>query len=411
MDVILTFKSSLFDAFSFLKFCPKIIPDAALPLALIQALQCSFDWCCAIFIRIALHSREPHKQCCLSALNTKLLISLLPSSPVKRAREDHEARGSGTEPQKKRQKEERKTEQDGSSPSAHFHRLKTTHTGFLFVRLIRLRNCDWLWRKCVCIQPKLLHQIQFTQQQLKQSTASKQWAKILQLVLKATVCWDLIGRDTNTALFHLLLGVYVRLFYESCQLVTTFWLLSAFQSPWPYCLPYCSLSTFSSVLIWLFVSFSPSEPSVMDRLIALEKLMMSCQDKDRLGMLNDVAQSRKEIQVKTHTYIKTWVYPPGWLKHQGGKTWNPIYTDPSTLLHGYLIVFFFFCLRRSWKRSRGSLRARPCCSVAYLEKSPVPNMSLLSRTTRLLCKENRQLPQNPISSRPWSNPYKVSQKQ
>ncbi|KAI3365687.1 hypothetical protein L3Q82_010770 [Scortum barcoo] len=86
----------------------------------------------------------------------------IPVLPVKRAREDHEARGSGTEPQKKRQKEERKCEQDGSSPSAHFH--------------------------------------------------------------------------------------------------------------------------------------SPSEPSVMDRLIALEKLMMSCQDKDRLGMLKDVAQSRKEIQ-------------------------------------------------------------------------------------------------------------------
>lgn len=43
----------------------------------------------------------------------------------------------------------------------------------------------------------------------------------------------------------------------------------------------------------------------MDRLLALEKLMMNCQDKDRLGMLKDVAQSRKEIQVKTHTYIKT----------------------------------------------------------------------------------------------------------
>ncbi|XP_058476535.1 kinesin-like protein KIF22 [Solea solea] len=41
---------------------------------------------------------------------------------------------------------------------------------------------------------------------------------------------------------------------------------------------------------------SLSEPSVMDRLIALEKLMMSCQDKDRSSMLKDVAQSRKEIQ-------------------------------------------------------------------------------------------------------------------
>ncbi|XP_071318104.1 kinesin-like protein KIF22 [Trachinotus anak] len=86
----------------------------------------------------------------------------VPVLPVKRSREDHEAGGSGTEPQKKRQKEEKKTEQDGSSPSAHFHSL--------------------------------------------------------------------------------------------------------------------------------------SEPSVMDRLIALEKLMMSCQDKDRTSMLKDVAQSRKEIQ-------------------------------------------------------------------------------------------------------------------
>lgn len=41
---------------------------------------------------------------------------------------------------------------------------------------------------------------------------------------------------------------------------------------------------------------SLAEPSVMDRLIALEKLMMNCQDKDRLNMLKDVAQSRKEIQ-------------------------------------------------------------------------------------------------------------------
>ncbi|XP_070707550.1 kinesin-like protein KIF22 [Pempheris klunzingeri] len=86
----------------------------------------------------------------------------VPVLPVKRAREDRDARGSGTEPQRKRQKEERKPEQDGSSPSAHCH--------------------------------------------------------------------------------------------------------------------------------------SPTEPSVMDRLIALEKLMMSCQDKDKLSMLKDVAQSRKEIQ-------------------------------------------------------------------------------------------------------------------
>ncbi|XP_053197271.1 kinesin-like protein KIF22 [Scomber japonicus] len=82
--------------------------------------------------------------------------------PVKRSREGHEAGGSGTEPQKKRQKEDKKAEQDGSSPSTHLHSL--------------------------------------------------------------------------------------------------------------------------------------SEPSVLDRLIALEKQMMSCKDKDRIGMLKDVAQYRKEIQ-------------------------------------------------------------------------------------------------------------------
>ncbi|CAL1599396.1 unnamed protein product [Knipowitschia caucasica] len=43
-------------------------------------------------------------------------------------------------------------------------------------------------------------------------------------------------------------------------------------------------------------SHSPEEPSVMDRLIALEKLIMNCKDKDRLDILKDVAQSRKEIQ-------------------------------------------------------------------------------------------------------------------
>ncbi|KAK2820343.1 hypothetical protein Q5P01_023302 [Channa striata] len=86
----------------------------------------------------------------------------VPVLPVKRAREDHEARGSGSEPHKKKQKEEKKIEQDGSSPSAHFDRL--------------------------------------------------------------------------------------------------------------------------------------AEPSVMDRLIALEKLMTSCQNKDGFDMLRDVAQSRKEIQ-------------------------------------------------------------------------------------------------------------------
>uniref|UniRef100_A0A3Q3J1D1 Kinesin-like protein n=1 Tax=Monopterus albus TaxID=43700 RepID=A0A3Q3J1D1_MONAL len=86
----------------------------------------------------------------------------VPALPVKRAREDHEVGGSGTDLLKKRQKEERKTEGDGSAPSVHFHSL--------------------------------------------------------------------------------------------------------------------------------------AEPSVMDRLIALEKLMMSCQEKERIGVLKDIAQSRKEIQ-------------------------------------------------------------------------------------------------------------------
>ncbi|XP_034050359.1 kinesin-like protein KIF22 isoform X2 [Thalassophryne amazonica] len=41
---------------------------------------------------------------------------------------------------------------------------------------------------------------------------------------------------------------------------------------------------------------SLSEPSVLDRLIALEQLIMSCQNKDGLSMLKDVARSRMEIQ-------------------------------------------------------------------------------------------------------------------
>lgn len=86
----------------------------------------------------------------------------LPVLPVKRSREEHEAGGSGTEPHKKKQKDEKKSEHDGSSPSAHYHSL--------------------------------------------------------------------------------------------------------------------------------------SEPSVMERLIALEKLIMSCQDKDSQSVLKDVAESRKEIQ-------------------------------------------------------------------------------------------------------------------
>lgn len=45
---------------------------------------------------------------------------------VKRARDDHTAGGSGTEPHKKKQKDERKTEQDCSSPSSSFDRSKIT---------------------------------------------------------------------------------------------------------------------------------------------------------------------------------------------------------------------------------------------------------------------------------------------
>ncbi|CAN9509199.1 unnamed protein product [Ophioblennius macclurei] len=86
----------------------------------------------------------------------------VPVLPAKRARAEHEAGGSGAEPQKKKQKDERKSEQDASSPSAHYH--------------------------------------------------------------------------------------------------------------------------------------SSAEPSVMDRLIALEKQILSCQDKDSLTMLKYVAQSRKEIE-------------------------------------------------------------------------------------------------------------------
>ncbi|XP_028990658.1 kinesin-like protein KIF22 [Betta splendens] len=41
---------------------------------------------------------------------------------------------------------------------------------------------------------------------------------------------------------------------------------------------------------------SVSELSVMDRLISLEKLMMSCHENDRLNMLKDLAQYRREVQ-------------------------------------------------------------------------------------------------------------------
>ncbi|XP_033975348.1 kinesin-like protein KIF22 isoform X2 [Trematomus bernacchii] len=41
---------------------------------------------------------------------------------------------------------------------------------------------------------------------------------------------------------------------------------------------------------------SPSEPSVIDRLLALEKLVMNCGDKDKPGMLGDTDDSLKKIQ-------------------------------------------------------------------------------------------------------------------
>lgn len=59
----------------------------------------------------------------LSNMDTDFSHSSLPSSPAKRARDDNEAGGSGTEPQKKRQKEDKNSEQQ-SLPS-HIHRLNT----------------------------------------------------------------------------------------------------------------------------------------------------------------------------------------------------------------------------------------------------------------------------------------------
>lgn len=53
---------------------------------------------------------------------------------------------------------------------------------------------------------------------------------------------------------------------------------------------------FSPLNLALFVSLSPSESSVMDRLLALEKLM-NYQDKNGLGVRNDLARYRKEVQV------------------------------------------------------------------------------------------------------------------
>uniref|UniRef100_A0A3Q2E8H9 Kinesin-like protein n=1 Tax=Cyprinodon variegatus TaxID=28743 RepID=A0A3Q2E8H9_CYPVA len=47
----------------------------------------------------------------------------VPVLPVKRSREEHEAAGSGTEPNKKKQKDEKKPEQDGSSHSTNYNSL------------------------------------------------------------------------------------------------------------------------------------------------------------------------------------------------------------------------------------------------------------------------------------------------
>lgn len=76
---------------------------------------------------------------------------------------------------------------------------------------------------------------------------------------------------------------------------------------------------------------------------------------------------------------------------------------------GLLLCFFVFVvvLCRSSKRSRGSLRARPCYSVSWLEKSLLQDKSPTSRTRQLPCGENSQMPQNPINSRLWSNRCKV----
>lgn len=72
----------------------------------------------------------------------------------------------------------------------------------------------------------------------------------------------------------------------------------------------------------------------------------------------------------------------------------------------YASLFVCF-LCRSSKRSRGSLRARPCYSVSWLEKSRLQDKSPTSRTRQLPCGENSQMPQNPINSRLWSNHCKV----
>lgn len=73
-----------------------------------------------------MHSVQPVETVWLGRTKTKLWVFSLPAFPVKRSREDNEAHGSGSEPQRKRQKDERKTEPDGSSASPSSHRWKAT---------------------------------------------------------------------------------------------------------------------------------------------------------------------------------------------------------------------------------------------------------------------------------------------
>lgn len=150
---------------------------------------------------------------------------------------------------------------------------------------------------------------------------------------------------------------------------------------------YCFGSFLSSIRFLL----SLSEPSVMDRLIALEKLMMCCQDKDGLGMLKDVAQSRREIQVSHSTRM---------YRQQQVKCAEP---------HVRSDWFFYFI--RSWKRSKGSWKTRPFYSVGWLERRPAPKQTPSGGTLLLLCRGNSQLQQKPTDNRLWSNPYKVGQNQ
>lgn len=115
-----------------------------------------------------------------------------------------------------------------------------------------------------------------------------------------------LRRETSSA-FFLSCWAQVSPLYATRQCVFI-------QSVQPFDLGVLLLPTLFLFLdLLLCVSFSLSEPSVMDRLIALEKLMMSHQDKARLSMQKEVAESRKEIQVKMHNYIKAQVCSSQWL--------------------------------------------------------------------------------------------------